>query len=73
MQSLQSKITGEKPHYTETLLLRGKHFKIIRLELPPEVFWAYQTDGKQNKIVMDEFEKTKNMQKAIENILNAKN
>lgn len=73
MESLTSKLEGEPPLYSEVFLLRGGIHKVLRLELPKEVFWAYQTDGKKNAVLMDEYEKTKNMQEAINNILNKNN
>lgn len=69
MQSLQSKIQGEAPLYTELFVMRGKSFKVVRLELPPEVFWTYQTDGEKSVILLDEYEKTGNdMVQAVKNI-----
>lgn len=69
MQSLQGKFEGEKPHYSELWIMRGKHHAVYRLELPPKVFWQYQTDGAKNAVLMQEYKKTKNLQTAIENII----
>lgn len=69
MQSLQSKTQGEAPLYTELFVMRGKSFKVVRLELPPAVFWTYQTDGEKSVILLDEYAKTGNdMVQAVKNI-----
>lgn len=70
MQSLQSKTQGEAPLFTELFIMRGKSFKVVRLELPPEVFWTYQTDGEKAHILLNEYEKTNNnMEEAIKNLI----
>lgn len=73
MQSLQSKTQqgDDGPLYTELFVMRGKSFKVVRLELPAEVFWTYQTDGEKAAIVLAEYEKTGNdMVQAIKNLVN---
>lgn len=72
MQSLQSKLQGEAPLYTEIFIMRGKNHAVYRLELPLEVFWAYQTDGVKNLELMQQYDQVQDMQKAIENIIDKK-
>lgn len=69
MQSLQGKFKGEKPYYSEIWLLRGEHHAVYRLELPPEVYWAYQTEGKKNALLMNYLEEYGNLEMAIEKMI----
>ena len=52
--------------------MRGKNHAVYRLELPLEVFWAYQTDGSKNLELMQQYDQVQDMQKAIENIIDKK-
>lgn len=69
MESIQGKYSGTGKKYSEIWIMRGQHHAVYRLELPPEVFWNYQTDGKENALLMKEFEKTKDLETAIKNMV----
>ena len=64
LQSIRNNFSGEKP-YSEFMLVLGKHSNIYRLEIPKEVFYAYQTEGKQYEEIMEFYEKTGDMEKSI--------
>lgn len=68
MESLTPDVTGERP-YTEVWIMRGKHHQVYRLELPKQVYWSYQTDGIKNDALLNEYEKTGNMETAINNMI----
>lgn len=69
MQSLQSKTEGQPPLYSELFVMRGKSFKVVRLELPKEVFWTYQTDGDKSTLLLAEYDRTgSDMEQAIKNL-----
>ena len=69
MSSLKSDFNGERK-YSEFFLLRGEKHQVYRLEVPQEVFWAYQTDGAMNDLLMKIFYEVRNMEKAIEIMIN---
>ncbi len=62
----------EKRKYTELFLKIGKESNIFRLEVPPEVFAAYLTDGTKNAAIMAIYERTGNMETAIREYVKAK-
>ncbi|GAA3622830.1 hypothetical protein GCM10022397_05650 [Flavivirga jejuensis] len=49
----------------------GKESNIFRLEVPKQVYAAYLTEGKENEILMNLFEKHKSMEKAIDIFINS--
>lgn len=64
MTSLRSDFHAERK-YSEFFLLRGEKHQVYRLEVPKEVFWAYQTDGAMNDMLINIYGETQNMEKAI--------
>lgn len=64
LRSMRNNFIGERK-YTELFLKIGKESNIFRLEVPPEVFAAYLTDGTENEIIMNIWKKTGNMETAI--------
>jgi type IV secretory pathway VirB4 component len=68
LKSIKNDLTGERK-YTEMFIKIGKESNIFRLEVPPEVFAAYLTDGSDNEAIMALFKEHNNMQKAIEEFL----
>jgi conjugal transfer ATP-binding protein TraC len=64
MVSVSSKFEGKYP-YSEIFLMRGNHHQVYRLEVPKEVFWAYQTEGAMNDILLNIFDEVKDMVLAI--------
>lgn len=71
LRSIRNNLTGERK-YTEIFIKIGKESNIFRLEVPPEVFAAYLTDGTENDHIMRIYEKTNDMEKAIKKFINLK-
>ena len=64
LKSIRNKLSGEHK-YTEMFIKIGRESNIFRLEVPPEVYAAYLTDGKENEELMQLFEQTGSMEAAI--------
>ncbi|MCL1654924.1 DUF87 domain-containing protein [Elizabethkingia miricola] len=52
MRSMKNQQGDPKNPHTEVFIKRGDHFFVVRLEVPKYVFWAYQTEGLLNTILM---------------------
>lgn len=72
LRSIRNNLTGDRK-YTEMFIKIGKESNIFRLEVPPEVFAAYLTDGSENEAIMTFYEKTNDMEKAINEFINSEN
>jgi conjugation system TraG family ATPase len=72
LKSIKNNLSGPRK-YTEMFIKIGKESNIFRLEVPPEVFAAYLTDGEENEAIMAIYEKTNDMEKAIKEFINPKN
>ncbi len=68
LRSIRNDLTGERK-YTEMFIKIGKQSNIFRLEVPPEVFAAYLTDGPANEAIMRIYEECGNMETAIKTFL----
>ena len=64
LKSIKNKLTGRNV-YTEMFIKIGRESNIFRLEVPPEVYAAYVTDGKENEELMRLFERSGSMEKGI--------
>ncbi|TGV03340.1 TraG family conjugative transposon ATPase [Flavivirga rizhaonensis] len=64
LKSIRNNLTGTRK-YTEMFIKIGKESNIFRLEVPPEVFAAYLTDGRESEAIMAIYDKTNNMEEAI--------
>lgn len=62
--SIQSNFSAKRP-YSEIFIMRGNKHQVYRLEVPKEVFWAYQTDGAENQKLLELYERTGDMETAI--------
>lgn len=71
LKSMRNDLTGERK-YTEFFLKIGKEGNVFRLEVPPEVYAAYLTDGAESDRIMQIYKKSKNMEQAIKEFLNKK-
>ena len=69
MVSISSNFEG-KYKYSEIFLLRGNHHQVYRLEVPQQVYWAYQTEGRQNEELMTIYNEVGDMEKAINQYIN---
>ncbi|MFS4493546.1 TraG family conjugative transposon ATPase [Maribacter sp. 2308TA10-17] len=71
LKSIKNDLTGERK-YTEMFIKIGKESNIFRLEVPPEVFAAYLTDGSDNEAIMALYKEEDNMEIAIKRFLERK-
>lgn len=71
MSSLTSDFEGERK-YSEVFVMRGNQHQVYRLEVPQQVFWAYQTEGAKNEELMKMYEELGNMEEAINQYINLK-
>ena len=71
LRSIRNDMSGERK-YTEIFIKVGKESNVFRLEVPPEVYAAYLTDGKESTEIMDLYEETQNMEQAITKFISLK-
>lgn len=64
MSSIKSSFSGDRK-YSEFFLLRGDKHQVYRLEVPQQVYWAYQTEGAMNDLLLKIYEEVNNMELAI--------
>ncbi|MDG3582911.1 TraG family conjugative transposon ATPase [Galbibacter pacificus] len=64
LASLRNNFTGART-YTEVFIKIGKQGNVFRLEVPPEVYAAYLTDGKENEHILQLYKRSGCMEKAI--------
>lgn len=69
MSSLTSNFEGERK-FSEIFIMRENHHQVYRLEVPEQVYWAYQTEGKKNEELMQIYDETKDMELAINQYIN---
>lgn len=65
LKSIKNNFIGERK-YTEIFIKIGKESNVFRLEVPKEVYAAYLTDGAENDLIMQLYEKHGDMKKAIQ-------
>ena len=65
LNSLRKKFDGER-RYSEIYIKRGSYGNVFRIETAPELFLAYQTEGEIHTAIMELYEQTGSMEKAIE-------
>ena len=68
LKSIRNNFTGSRK-YTEIFIKIGKESNIFRLEVPPEVYAAYLTDGAENDSIMKAYEAMGSMEAAIREFL----
>ncbi|MCK0160469.1 TraG family conjugative transposon ATPase [Allomuricauda sp. F6463D] len=71
LRSMRNNLTGKRK-YTEIFIKIGKESNIFRLEVPPEVYAAYLTDGPDNKAIMELYKETGCMETAIKKFIHQK-
>ncbi len=71
LKSIKNNLIGSRK-YTEMFIKIGKESNIFRLEVPQEVYAAYLTDGKENEAIMAIYNKTNNMEEAINQFIKYK-
>ena len=72
LRSIRNRLTGDRK-YTEMFIKIGKESNIFRLEVPPEVYAAYLTDGEESDQILRLFQESGNMEQAIQDFLQNKN
>lgn len=65
LYSLRRKFEGER-RYSEVYVKRGSYGNVFRIEVAPEVFLAYQTEGEVHTRIMELYEEKGSMEQAIE-------
>ncbi|MBW8244234.1 TraG family conjugative transposon ATPase [Muricauda oceani] len=68
LRSIQNDLKGDRK-YTEIFIKIGSESNVYRLEVPPEAYAAYLTDGTENEAIMALYEKSHDMEKAIKEFL----
>ncbi|GLU45125.1 TraG family conjugative transposon ATPase [Allomuricauda sp. NBRC 101325] len=71
LRSIRNNLVGERK-YTEFFIKIGKESNVFRLEVPPEVYAAYLTDGVEHGQIMVLYEQFGNMELAITEFINDK-
>ncbi|MGY5851135.1 TraG family conjugative transposon ATPase [Salegentibacter sp. F14] len=69
LRTIRNNLVGSRK-YTEVFIKIGSQSNIYRLEVPPEVYAAYLTDGKDHQQILELHKRSGNMEKAIEQFLN---
>ena len=68
LKSITNNLSGKRK-YTEVFIKIGKESNVYRLEVPPEAYAAYLTDGKENEAILRNYQENGDMQKAIQEFL----
>jgi len=66
MKSIKNDFSGKRPHSEQFIRFQDNYATVVRLELSPEKFLAFQTDGDTWTALQESFKKTKSMEKSIE-------
>ena len=69
--SIQSNFSAKRP-FSEIFIMRGNVHQVYRLEVPKQVYWAYQTEGADNQKLLNMYNECGNMETAINNFLTLK-
>ena len=65
MSSIKKDFSGARK-YSQLFLLRGESHQVYNLEVPPQVYWAYQTEGAMNDLLLKTYDIVGNMEEAID-------
>ena len=71
LKSIRNQLTGERK-YTEIFIKMGKESNVFRLEVPPEVYAAYLTDGTESTEIMELYKDTRDMEQTIKAFIQLK-
>ncbi|SNY99535.1 TraG family conjugative transposon ATPase [Flagellimonas pacifica] len=72
LRSIRNDLKGERK-YTEIFIKIGSESNIFRLEVPPEVYAAYLTDGTESEAIMAIYNEVGSMETAIKEFLDPTN
>jgi conjugal transfer ATP-binding protein TraC len=72
LKSLRNNLTGERP-YSEFLLRMGtgNRSNVYRLEVPREVYYSYLSEKSDKKRIIDQYNITGSIEKAISNLISS--
>lgn len=73
MKSIANDFKSDAPYSEEYLKIGNKYRNIVRLQVPREIYYAFQTEGKDWDWMQKDYEKTGDMEKTIINIIQHKN
>lgn len=68
LKSMKSNFSGKYP-YSELAIKRNSYINIFRIEEPPEIRYAFQTEGEDHDRMMKIYEETGDMYVAIEEMV----
>ena len=68
MASIKPDFDCKRP-YSQVFILRGNNHQVYNFESSKEVWWAYQTEGKENDKLLNIYKEKGDMEKAIEIIM----
>ena len=68
LKSIRNNLKGTR-RYTEIFIKIGKESNVFRLEVPPEVYAAYLTDGIENEKLLKLYEQSGDMKEAIKKFI----
>ncbi len=68
LRSIRNDLKGERK-YTEIFIKIGNESNIFRLEVPPEVYAAYLSDGSESEAIMALYNQHESMEKAIKDFV----
>ena len=68
LRSIRNNLKGSR-RYTEMFIKIGKESNVFRLEVPPEVYAAYLTDGSDNEKLLALYNEYGDMEKAIKEFI----
>ena len=71
LKSIKNNFSGPRK-YTEIFIKIGKESNVFRLEVPPEVYSAYLTDGSDNEAIMALYNENGCMETAIKEFIHLK-
>lgn len=74
MRSIENRFKGDPGStYSEEYLMIGKKYRnILRLNVPKEIYYAFQTEGNDWDWMQKDFQRTQNMEETIMNIIREK-
>ena len=73
MQSIANNFKGTNPYSEEFLKIGSKYRNVLRLQVPKEIYYAFQTEGADWEWMQQDYNKTKDMEQTILNIMKKKN
>lgn len=71
LSSIRNNFNGT-PKYSEIGIIRNNHMNVYRIEEPPEVYYAYQTEGAEHERIMQLYDECHSMEKAITEYMRTK-